>query len=111
MEAKGKGCWLMLVAIPFRGAAEPAHLPGRIWEPDDDDMAVHADTFMDGGLEIKGRLYDIWGCRIECLRYTAERNVLTLSFRLNVEQAETGGEDEVVGVVYCELGQEPEMEP
>jgi hypothetical protein len=103
IEAEGKRCWMSLVGIPFPGATEPAQLPGRVWEPDDDELALYADTFAEGGLEIKGRRYNISGCRVECLRYDPERDVLTLSFHLDVELDETGRQDEAVGVVYCEL--------
>ena len=103
IEAEGKRCSLSLVGIPFPGASELPQLPGRVWEPDDNDLARYADALAEGGLEIKGRLYDICGCRIECLRYDPDRDVLTLSFRLDVRLDESGPVDEAVGVVHCEL--------
>jgi hypothetical protein len=103
IEAEGKHCSLSLVGIPFPGATEPAQLPGRVWGPDDDELARYADTFAEGGLEVRGRHYAVLGGRIECRDYDAQRDVLTLSFRLDVMLDESGRGSEAVGVVHCEL--------
>jgi hypothetical protein len=66
-------------------------------------LARYADTFAEGGLEVRGRHYALLGGRIECRKYDSERDVLTLSFRLDVMLDQTGRGDEAAGVVHCEL--------
>jgi hypothetical protein len=103
IEARGKGCWLMLVAVPFAGATGLTDLPGRTWEPDDDEMARCADTFMEGGLEIRGQRFDVVGSKITCRGYRPEKSLITIAFSLVVEGDETGGGGEVEGTVCCEV--------
>ncbi len=100
IEAAGEHCWLSLVAIPFPNVAEVAQLSGRVWEPDDDELFEHADTFAEGGLRIRKRSLWIMTGRIECRRYEAERDVLVVSFRLHVRDDERGREDEADGILY-----------
>src|SRR5205085_2371945 len=103
VEATGERCWLSLVGVPFPGARAVADLPGRAWEPDDEELSRYADTFAEGGLGVRGRQLWIMGGRIECRRYDAERGLLSLSFRLAVQDGEYGREDEADGVLSCEI--------
>jgi hypothetical protein len=103
VEAKGTRCGLSLVGVPFSGATELADLPGRVWEPDEEELSLYADTFAEGGLEVRGKDLWIMDGRIECRRYDAERRVLTVSFRLAVQDGECGDEGEADGVVYCRV--------
>jgi hypothetical protein len=100
VEAEGDGCWLRLVGVPFPGVPGLEELPGRAWEPDDEELSRHADTFAEGGLEVRGRHLWIMSGRIECLRFDADRGVLVLSFRLQVQEGESGREDETAGTLY-----------
>jgi hypothetical protein len=61
------------------------------------ELARH---FQEAGDPVRNKDYWIMGGRIECLRYDAERDVLTVSFRLFVQD----GEDEADGVAYCQVG-------
>ena len=103
LEARGNRCGLRLVAIPFPGVNEVSELVGRVWEPDDDERAIHADTFAEGGLEVRDLELWIMSGRIECRRYDAGRGVLTVDFRLSVQDGEYGREDEADGVAYCRV--------
>ena len=103
LEATGERCGLSLVGVPFPGARAIADLPGRVWEPDDEELSRYADTFAEGGMEVRGRQLWIVGGRIECRRYDAERGILALSFRLAVQDGEYGREDEADGVLYCAI--------
>jgi hypothetical protein len=101
VEAIGQRCGLSLVCIPFPGAASFSDLPGRVWDPDEDELARCADTFAEGGMEVGRRELWIQDCRIECKRYDPEQGVLVVFFQLAVEDGETGREDEAEGVMYC----------
>lgn len=101
VEASGDHCGLGFVGIPFPGAATVADLPGRVWEPDEEELSRYADTFAEGGLEVRGRQLWIMGGRIECRRFDAEREISVLSFRLDVQDGEYGREDKADGVLYC----------
>ena len=103
IEAKGDRCGLSLIGIPFPSAAAVSDLPGRIWDPDAGELSRYADTFAEGGLEVRGRRLWIMRGRIECRKFDPEREVLTVSFRLAVQDGEYGREDEADGVVYCEV--------
>ena len=103
VEAEGNRCGLRLVGVPFPGAGSVADLPGRVWEPDEDELALHADVFAEGGLEVRGKDLWIMGGRIACTRFDAERDVLTLAFRLRVQDGEYGREDEADGMAYCQV--------
>jgi hypothetical protein len=100
LEAAGERCWLSLAGVPFPGAKGVAELPGRVWEPDDDEIFDYADTFAEGGLRIRKRSLWIMNGRIECRRYDAERDILVVSFRLHVRDDERGREDEADGILY-----------
>jgi hypothetical protein len=104
IEATGDRCGLTLVGVPFPGANEVAELPGRVWEPDDEQLSLYADTFAEGGLEVRGKRLWIVSGSIKCGRFDAERDVLTVSFRLAVQDDVYGREDEADGVAYCEVG-------
>jgi hypothetical protein len=104
VEATGKRCGVSLVGVPFPGATGVAELPGRVWEPDEEELSRYADTFAEGGLEVRGRRLWIMGGRIECRRYDAQRNILVISFRLAVQDGEYGREDEADGILYCPVG-------
>src|SRR5262245_40306397 len=101
VEASGERCWLSLVGVPFPGVADVAELPGRVWEPDDEELCRYADTFAEGGLGVRRRQLWIMTGRIECRRYDAERDILVVSFHLHVRDDERGSEDEADGVLYC----------
>ncbi|HJZ91383.1 MAG TPA: hypothetical protein VKE40_10960 [Gemmataceae bacterium] len=73
IEARGDRCALNLVGVPFPGVAEVSQLPGRVWEPNDEELARYADTFAEGGLEVRGRRLWIMSGRVECRRFDAER--------------------------------------
>src|SRR4051794_38001849 len=94
VDAKGNRCGLRLVGVPFPGITEVADLPGRVWEPDEEQLSLYADTFAEGGLEVRDKDLWIMGGRVECRRYDAERRILTIYFRLAVQDGEYGGEDE-----------------
>jgi hypothetical protein len=101
VEAVGDRCGLRLVGVPFPGAGSVADLPSQAWEPDENELALHADVFAEGGLEIRGK--DLWivGGRVACTRFDPDRGVLGVSFRLAVQDGEYGREDEADGVAYC----------
>ena len=101
IEASGERCALRLVGVPFPGAMELDELPGRFWEPNAAERAIYADTFAEGGLEVRGKPLWIMAGRIECRRYEADRGILVLSVRLDVQDGEYGREDEADGMVYC----------
>lgn len=101
VEAAGDRCWLSLVAVPFPGAGSAADLPGRVWEPDADELAIHADVFAEGGLEVRGKQLWVMGGRVACTRFDAVRGVLSVSFQLMAQDGEYGREDEADGVAYC----------
>jgi hypothetical protein len=103
VEARGDRCGLSLVGVPFPGAAEVADLPGRAWEPDEEQRSLYADTFAEGGLWVRGKELWIVGGRVECRRYDVGRGILTVSFRLAVQDGEYGGEDEADGDAYCRI--------
>ncbi len=103
IEATGERCGLRLVGVPFPDVMEVAELPGHVWEPDDEELSRHADTFAEGGLHIHGRELWIMDGRIECRRYDTERDILVVYFRLHVQDGEYGREDETDGIVYCEM--------
>src|SRR5262245_1868677 len=77
IEATGDRCGLRLVGVPFPGAADVAELPGRVWDPDDEQLSQYADTFAEGGLQVRNR--DLWIThgRVECKRYDSKRGILT----------------------------------
>ncbi len=103
IEATGDRCWLALVAVPFPGTGSVADLPSRAWEPDDDELALHADVFAEGGFQVRDRELWVTGGRVACTRFDAEREILGVSFRLTVQDGESGREDEVDGVAYCRV--------
>lgn len=103
VEAEGDRCGLRLVGVPFPGAASVAELAGRAWEPNDEELSIHADVFAEGGLTVRDKDLWIMGGRIACTRYDAVRGVLAVSFRLNVQDGEYGQEDEADGVAYCRI--------
>jgi hypothetical protein len=103
IEAEGPHCALSLVGVPFPGVTDVADLPGRVWEPGDEELSRYADTFAEGGLEVRGRQLWIMGGRVECRRFDREHGVLTVLFRLDVRDDERGREDEADGVLYCQL--------
>ena len=103
IEAVGRGCGLRLVGVPFPGTASFAELPGRTWEPDGDELARHADVFAEGGLTVRDKDLWIMRGRIACTRFDAERGLLTVSFRLSVQDGEYGREDEADGMAYCQI--------
>src|SRR5262245_19895951 len=82
VEATGDRCGLRLVGVPFPGAESVAELPGRTWEPNEDELALHADVFAEGGLEVRGKRLWIMGGRVACTRFDAAREALGVSFRL-----------------------------
>jgi hypothetical protein len=103
VEATGRGCGLRLVGVPFPGAQSVSELPGRAWEPNDEELALHADVFAEGGLTVRDK--DLWimgGC-VACARLDNERGLLAVSFRLFVQDGEYGREDEADGVAYCQV--------
>ena len=101
VDATGDRCGLRLVGVPFPGAATAAALPGRVWESDEDELAIHSDVFAEGGLEVRGKQLWVMGGRVACTRFDAGRGVLVVSFRLLVQDGEYGREDEADGVAYC----------
>jgi hypothetical protein len=103
IEAVGRGCGLWLVGVPFPGAASFSDLPGRAWEPDEDELALQADVFAEGGLEVRGKRLWIMRGRVACTRFDAGRGVLAVSFRLYAQDGEYGSEDEADGVAYCQV--------
>lgn len=109
LEAEGERCWLSLVGVPFSGVTNVAELPGHSWEPDEEELARYADTFAEGGLHVHGRDLWIMAGRIECRRYDSERDILTVSFRLQVQDGEYGREDQADGILYCRDA--PEEDP
>jgi hypothetical protein len=80
-----------------------ADLPGRVWEPDEDELALHADVFAEGGLEVRGKQLWVVGGRVACTRFDPGPEVLTISFRLALQDGEYGREDEADGVAYCQV--------
>jgi hypothetical protein len=103
LQAVGSRCGLRLVGVPFPGAVLCAELPGRSWEPDEDELAVHADVFAEGGLEVRGKHLWIMGGRVACTRFDPDSNILTVSFRLSVQDGEHGAADEADGVAHCQV--------
>lgn len=103
VEAKGNRCGLSLVGVPFPGVTEVADLPGRVWDPDEEQLSLYADTFAEGGLAIRDKELWIMGGRVECRRYDPERGILTVNFCLEVQDGEYGGADEADGVAYCRV--------
>lgn len=103
MEAVGRGCGLRLVGVPLPGAAAVEDLPGRTWEPNEDELARHADVFAEGGLTVRDKDLWIMGGRIACTRFDSDRRLLGISFRLVVQDGEHGCEDEADGVAYCQV--------
>jgi len=103
IDATGDRCGLSLVGVPFPGATELTELPGKVWEPDDEQLSQYADTFAEGGIEVRDKELWIMGGRIECRRFDPEQGVLTVSFRLAVQDGEYGRENEVDGVAYCRV--------
>jgi hypothetical protein len=103
IDAEGPHCALGLVGVPFPGASEVADLPGRAWEPDAAELALHADTFAEGGLDVGEKHLWIMGGRIECRRFDAGRKVLTINFRFTVLDEGCGPEDEADGVAHCHV--------
>jgi hypothetical protein len=111
IEAKGNRCGLGLVGVPFPGITEVGDLPGHAWIPDDEELSNYADTFLEGGsLEVRGRQLEIRGVRIECRRYDAQRRILTVYFRLAVEDGDYGDEGEADGVAYCRIDPSAEVD-
>jgi hypothetical protein len=103
IQAIGRGCGLWLVGVPFPGTASVADLPGRAWDPDEDELALHADVFAEGGLEVRGNRLWIMRGRVICKRFDAEKGMLEVSFRLYAQDGEYGSEDEADGVAYCQV--------
>ena len=101
VEATGDRCGLRLVGVQFPGVASLGDLPGRVWEPDADELAIHADVFAEGGLKVRNLELWITGGRIACTRFDTERRLLVIAFRLDVQDGEYGREDEVDGVANC----------
>jgi hypothetical protein len=103
VEAAGDRCELRLVGVPFPGVDSMADLPGKVWEPNDDELAHHADVFAEGGLTVRDK--DLWitGGRVACTRFDADRRILAVSFRLDVQDGEFGRDDEADGVAYCQV--------
>ncbi|MCI0637807.1 MAG: hypothetical protein L0Y72_28790 [Gemmataceae bacterium] len=103
VDANGDGCGLTLVRIPFVGATELGELPGRVWDPDDDELMEYADVFAEGGLEVEERTVGIVGGRIECTRFDPEKCVLCVSFHLFLLQDNDDPEDEIDGLANCRV--------
>jgi hypothetical protein len=103
IDAEGDHCGLRLVGVPFPGAAGMDDLTGRVWEPDDDQLAIHADTFAEGGLEVRDKHLCIMGGRVECRRYDPEHGILTVYFRLEIQDDYDGRAEEADGVAYCRV--------
>lgn len=103
IEAVGRRCGLRLVGVPFPGIESFAELPGRTWEPNEDELALHADVFAEGGLKVRDTDLWIMRGRVACTRFDAERGLLTVSFRLSVQDGEYGMEDEADGVAHCQV--------
>lgn len=101
VQAVGARCELRLAGVPFPGASTAADLPGRSWEPDDDELARHADVFAEGGLTVRGTDYWIHHGRVACKRFDPASCALTVSFRLTVTDGEYGEESEADGVIHC----------
>lgn len=103
IDAKGRQCGLRLIGVPFPGATTALDLVGRIWEPDDEALSWHADVFAEGGLEAQGRHLWIMRGRIKCVRYDADRKVLSVSFRLQIRDGDYGKETEADGMAHGTL--------
>src|SRR2546423_4744348 len=61
VQAEGERCALGFVGVPFPGVSGVAELPGRVWEPGEEELARYADTFAEGGLEVRGRQLWVMG--------------------------------------------------
>jgi hypothetical protein len=108
LRSSGRQCGFGLVGAPFPGVGSLAELPGQRWEPA--DLSPSDDVFAEGGgLELRGRQFDIIGIRLICTRYNAEAGILSLELWCEVEDEETGRCGEVEGVLQCrvvELGED-----
>jgi hypothetical protein len=103
LEAEGDRCGLRLVGVPFADVSKVADLPGKKWEPNADELSIHADVFAEGGLRVRDKDLWIMAGRISCTRYDAEQETLGVSFRLDVQDEAHGREDEAAGVAYCQV--------
>ena len=54
-----------------------------------------------GGLELQGKQLWVVGGRVACTRFDADHGVLSVSFRLAVQDGEYGRQDEADGVAHC----------
>jgi hypothetical protein len=102
VRASGKRCRFALVGAPFPGAGSLAELPGRRWEPE--NLSPSDDVFAEGGgLELRGRSFEVSAIRLSCARYAAEAGTLSLELWCEVEDAETGESGEVGGALRCRV--------
>lgn len=110
IEAEGKRCGLRLVGVPFPGASGIPDLVGRVWDPDDDERALHADTFAEGGLDVRDLTLWIVAGRITVRRFDPERQILSIAFRLTVQDDHDGEQDEADGVAHCRVIEQDPVE-
>lgn len=102
VRASGKQCRFELVGAPFPGVASLAELPGQRWEPT--DFSPGDDVFADGGgVELRGRRFDVLAIWVSCTWYWPETAALGLEIWCEVEEKETGESGAVEGIVACRV--------
>jgi len=97
LDVTGPGFTLQLVAVPLGlGPTEVAgDLVGRIWQPDENEMARYSDVFLEGGLDVDDERWHIRSATVAC-RGAAPEN-MTMTFGLEfLAEPETGGKEEKV---------------
>ena len=102
VRSSGKRCGFGLVGAPFPGVGTLAGLPGQRWEPS--DFSPSDDIFAEGGgLELRGRLFEVQAIRLTCTRYSPEAGTLSLDVWCEVEDEESGESGEVEGSLRCRV--------
>ena len=99
----GGSCSLFVVGAPFEDASEIADLPGRSWEPDDEQLSAEADVFAEGGLTIDDRYQVVHGVRISCGEFAEGEGIVHIEIELQVEDETWGGSHSVEGALQCRV--------
>jgi hypothetical protein len=104
ISAHGSKAELELVGVPFPGAESYADLPGRAWAPDDEGMSRHADTFAEGGLQIRGHCISIFEATVTCKAFNEATGILKIALEFEGDDEEGYGlSGEFSGMLACQV--------
>jgi hypothetical protein len=95
--AEGPKCKLHLYAIPFPDAAGIAELAGRSYGPAD----VEGDPIAESGVETRNRWLAFERLEVRCRGYDPDTQLLTVVFRAEASDAESGRSGTVDCSVRC----------